>query len=97
MKNVQVIDGADNCTYDIFGISDEGYALLFPNGQDIEFISDFIDRVGKETAAAVVGPIWKRRRDKKKVRGIHGTLFYELDFKKEFYPTKKEDEMATVI
>jgi len=97
MKNVQIIDGADNCTYDIFGISDEGCALLFPNGQDIEFISDFIDRVGKETAEAVTTPMWKRRRDKKNVWGIHGTLFYQLDFKKEFYPTKKEAEMITVI
>lgn len=95
MKNVQVIDGADNCTYDIFGISDEGFALMFPNGQDIEFISDFIERVGKNTAGAVTAPMWNRRRDKKKARGIHGTLFYQLDFKKEYYPTKKEDEMVT--
>lgn len=97
MKNVQVIDGANNCTYDIFGISDKGYALMFPNGQDIEFITDFADRVGQETAVAVTTPMWKRRRDKKKVQGIHGTLFYELDFKKRYYPTKKEDEMVTAI
>jgi hypothetical protein len=93
MKNIQVIDGALNCTYDIFAATDEEFGLIFPSGADIEFISDFIDRAGEDTAGEVARSLWKRRLDKKSISGIHGTLFYELDFKKKYYPTKKEAEM----
>jgi hypothetical protein len=40
-KNIQVIDGADNCHYPIYSIEEEYFALIFPNGQDIEFVDDF--------------------------------------------------------
>ncbi|MEG7978457.1 MAG: hypothetical protein NY202_00600 [Mollicutes bacterium UO1] len=40
-KNIQVIDGADNCHYPIYSIEEEYFNLIFPNGQDIEFIEDF--------------------------------------------------------
>lgn len=93
MKNVQVIDGADNCTYDVFAATEKEFALLFPDGCDIEFIEDFVDRVGEKTAGKVLKPMWNRCQDKKKICGIHGTLFYQLNFKKRFYPTKKESEM----
>jgi hypothetical protein len=46
MKNVQVIDGATNCTYSLFAVTE---------------------------------------RD--------GTLFYELNLKKRYYPTRKEVEV----
>jgi hypothetical protein len=39
-------------------------------------------------------PVWNRAVEKKNVRGIHGTLFYQLELKREFYPTKKEEEMV---
>jgi len=46
----QIIGGALNCTYDIFAASEEEFALIFPSGADVEFISDFYDRAGEETA-----------------------------------------------
>lgn len=95
MPNIQVIDGADNCTYDVFAATDDEFGGIFPDGQDIEFIEDLIVRVGEKTAEQVMSPIWKRPVDKKSVCGIHGTLFYELSWKKKFYPTKKENEMLT--
>ena len=94
MKNVQVIDGAMNCCYDIFAMTDRAFDLMFPNGQDIEFISDFIVRVGKREAHQVCSAMWKRPKNKKRIAGLHGTLFYELDFKKVFYPTRKDAEMV---
>jgi len=97
MKNVQVIDGAQNCTYDIFSVTEKEYRLLFPGGADVEFISDFIARVGEKTALTVTKAMWKRLQDKKKIVGLHGTLFYELEFKKPFYPTKRESEMIVVL
>jgi hypothetical protein len=82
-----------NCSYDIFAATDEEFALIFPGDTDIEFIDDFIARVGEEVAGRTLEPLWKRRIDKKEVRGIHGTLFYELEFKKKYYPTKKESDL----
>jgi hypothetical protein len=109
-KNIQVIDGAINCHYPIYSIEEEYFDLIFPNGQDIEFIEDFWARIKKtETKEErkrwdkVFEDMWKNRVDKKLVRGIHGTLFYgERDAgttkgKRQFYPTKKEKEAVVVI
>ena len=97
MKNIQVIDGAENCTYSIYSIDEELFEEIFPNGQDIEFADDLIDRVGPERSQNILSILWKNQADKKSVNGIHGTLFYELNFKKQFYPTKKECEMVVVL
>ena len=49
MKNVQVIDGADNCTYDIYQFTDEEFAVVFPgDGQDVEFAEELYDRLSNE-------------------------------------------------
>jgi hypothetical protein len=98
MKNVQVIDGANNCTYSIYQFSDRQFAAIFPaKGQDIEFIEDAVRRLGGQQVGKLLKSAWKRVLDKKKVRGIHGTLFYELKFKKKYYPTKIDAEMVTGI
>ena len=39
-KNIMVIDGAENCVYDIFATPDDDFALIFPEGTDIAFIED---------------------------------------------------------
>lgn len=93
MKNIQIIDGALNCTYSIYAIQDNEFNLLFQNGTDIEFIDDVISRIGESAVNNILSKIWVTPLDKKKVNGIHGTLYYELDYKKKFYPTKKECEM----
>jgi hypothetical protein len=97
-KNIQIIDGAQNCTYSIFAASPEDFKEIFPDeNQDIEFIQDFIKRVGKKSANKILTRLWSAPIEKKKVRGIHGTLFYELEYKKQFYPTKKEKEKTTTF
>lgn len=92
-KNVQVIDGAMNCAYDVFPASEADFAVLFPDGQDVEFIEDFWRRVGAKKAGEIIGRLYEKRADKKKIHGIHGTLFYQLEFKKQFYPTKREADL----
>jgi hypothetical protein len=90
MKNIQVIDGALNAAYNIYAASDEQFALIFPDGADIEFVEDFIERVGEEAAGDTLGALWARRINKPDVVGIHGTLFYELrEAKKRYYPNKR--------
>lgn len=95
-KNIQIIDGALNCKYSIFAASPEDFKEIFPaDGQDIEFINDFFERIGENRATEILNRLWLAPIDKKTVQGIHGTLFYELEYKKEFYPTKREREMVT--
>jgi len=91
MKNVQVIDGALNRAYLIYQFTEEQYEIVFPlDDQDIEFIEDLELRLREDQLNAAFEGVWDREIDKKHVCGIHGTLFYELAKKKEFYPLKQE-------
>lgn len=92
MKNIQVIDGALNAVYDIFSATDEEFALVFPDGQDIAFIGEVLERGSKKELDAAFEHIWRRRIPKRDAVGIHGTLFYELDHKKPYYPTRRDEE-----
>ena len=96
MKNIQVIDDAVNCTYDIYVINDTDFIEIFPDGNDIEFEDELFKRLGNDRAKDILSKLWEKRVDKKIVDGIHGTLFFGehlCEEKKPFYPTKKEAEM----
>jgi hypothetical protein len=55
MKNIQVIDGAQNCRYPIYSVTDDEFAIIFPaKGQGIEFLEDAILRVGKRKLGSVL-------------------------------------------
>jgi hypothetical protein len=41
---------------------------------------------------AIFSQIWRRRVRKRDAAGIHGTLFYELAVKKQYYPTRRDEE-----
>lgn len=90
--NVQVIDGAVNCVYDIFAVTPEEFSLIFAPGTDIAFIDEVCDRHDAAEVDAVFSRIWGRRVRKCDAVGIHGTLFYELAMKKQFYPTRRDEE-----
>jgi hypothetical protein len=91
-KNIQVIDGAQNTVYDIFQATDEEFALIFPAGQDVAFIDEVMARGPKKALDEAFDRIWTRRIAKRDAVGIHGILFYELEYKKEFYSTRKDEE-----
>lgn len=92
MKNIQVIDGAENCVYDIFAATDEEFALIFPAATDIAFIGEVCAREGEQALDAAFRNIWQRPVRKALVQGIHGIIFYELEEKKLYYPTRRDDE-----
>jgi hypothetical protein len=92
MKNIQIIDGARNCAYDIFSATDDEFALLFPSDTDIAFIDEIYAQGNAQLLEAALKNIWQRRIKKPDVQGIHGTIFYELEFKKVYYPTRKDEE-----
>lgn len=94
MKNIQVIDGAVNSEYAIYAVTDEEFVKIFPaDGQNVEFIEDLRERLGEDEIDEVFRDVWGRRVDKPDVVGIHGTLFYELLEKKEYYPDKNDRTM----
>jgi hypothetical protein len=92
MRNIQIIDGAVNCVYDIFAATEEEFCIIFPGETDVAFIDEVYKFNDPIVLDGIFSSIWKRRIKKSEVNGIHGILFYELDFKKRFYPTRKDEE-----
>ncbi len=88
MKNIQVIDGALNCTFSLFQATDEEFALVFPDkGQDIQYAEDLRSLPDVDAA---LSRIWQRPIRKRDAMGIHGTLFYQLERYKKVFRGKCE-------
>ncbi|MCW5256158.1 hypothetical protein D5038_07285 [Verminephrobacter aporrectodeae subsp. tuberculatae] len=92
MKNILIIDGAENCVYDIFSATEEEFALIFPEGTDIAFIDEIRATGDSPLRNTAFTNIWKRRIKKSEAQGIHGTIFYELEKKKAYYPTRRDED-----
>jgi hypothetical protein len=92
VKNIQVIDGAVNCVYDIFQATDAEFSAIFPESEDVAFIDEVYARGSKELLDQAFNAIWARRIPKSEAQGIHGLLFYELEAKKVYYPTRRDEE-----
>jgi hypothetical protein len=92
MKNIQVIDGATNCTFSLFQATDEEFELLFPEfRQDIQYAEDLSGLPRQDEIAVALQRIWERPIRKQDVQGIHGTLFCQLQRYKNTYREKRED------
>ncbi len=91
MKNIQIIDGAVNATFSIFQATDEEFATIFPDGRDMELVEDLVERLGEEAAGSVLDPLWNRPILKRDALGIHGTLFYDNEHRREHIPPSKRE------
>jgi hypothetical protein len=92
MKNIQIIDGALNCTFSIFQATNEDFVLLFPEPhQDIQYAEDVLSLPRQEEICSALNRMRERPIRKQDAHGIHGTLFYELERYKEWYREKRED------
>jgi len=92
VKNVQVIDGAENCTFSVFQMTDREFKAVFPGGRDIAFIEDIIKRLGtKRASSSILRPVWDRPVLKKDIVGLHGTLFYQFAKKKKYFPRSRRE------
>jgi hypothetical protein len=92
MKNIQIIDGADNATFSLFQATDDEFAMIFPGeGQDMELVEDFVARLGDAEASRIMGPIWTRPILKRDAMGLHGTLFYDGQLKRRHLPKTKRE------
>jgi len=98
MKNIQVIDGANNCRYPIYSATELDFATFFPNPeQDVAFVEEFIKATGQKKAKEILNRLWSNEQNKKDVHGIHGTLFYESLHKKPYYPDRTEKNMVVSL
>lgn len=84
MKNIMIIDGAENCTYDIFAAEDAEFEQIFGD-KEVIFIEDLVKGKKKGFFNPIFKAIWKRPVGKKDVAGIHGTIFYEQYYKKQYF------------
>ncbi len=92
MKNIQIIDGAENATYSIFQAAEMEFETIFPGpGQDIEVVEDFVSRVGEKEAGRTLSKLWERPIHKRHAQGIHGTLYYGYKEKSKFLPKSKRE------
>jgi hypothetical protein len=91
MKNVQVIDGAENATFSIFQATDAEFEVIFPEGRDIELAEDFFDRLGEAKAREIIEPLWDRPVLKRDALGIHGTLFYGWESRRKYLLLSKRE------
>ena len=91
VKNIQMIDGALNTTFSLFQATDEEFALVFADReQDIEYIEDLMKQPNLDAIEAALRRIFERPVRKQEALGIHGTLFFELERYKPWYPEKRE-------
>ena len=74
MKNIPVIDSADNSVYDLFAATDKEFSLIFPKGQDVAFAKDVWRGGARSKLDAAFKNIWRHRIPKKDALGIHGLL-----------------------
>lgn len=91
MKNIQVIDGAPNATFSIFQATEDEFSVIFPDGRDIEIATELVERIGELAAARVLQPLWQRPVLKREAMGIHGTLLYDADARREFLPDSRRE------
>jgi hypothetical protein len=61
MKNIQIIDGAENSVYDIFQATEDEFAVIFPDGANVAFSDEIFDRGDEQSLIALFTNIWKRR------------------------------------
>jgi len=94
MKNIQVIDGAENSVYDIFAATDADFRMIFGRGEDVAFIDDVFrkHRTKTKRLKSALARLWTRRIPKREAQGINGLLFYGVPQKKAFYPTRRDEE-----
>jgi hypothetical protein len=64
MKNIQIIDGADNCVYDIFSATDNEFLVVFSKGTDIAFIDEVYTRENPQELDDIFNNIWRRPVEK---------------------------------
>jgi hypothetical protein len=94
MKNIQVIYGALNSVFGIYEVPDDLFKVMFPNGSDIGFTDEVDKAFRKRGGRRLWNVVYGHPVDKKRVRGIQGTLHLDTSpVSKKYFPTRKEADV----
>jgi hypothetical protein len=97
-KNIQVIDGAINSTFEVYQVPEELFNLLFPDGTDVAYLDEVEERLKLNSIDEEIemwGAVYRNKVDKKQLTGIHGTLHLTGSYSdKAYFPTRKENEVV---
>jgi hypothetical protein len=91
MKNIQIIDNALNATFSLFQATPAEFDAMFPDGRDMELAEDLVARLGRDEAARLLARLWDRPILKRDAMGIHGTLFYGNEDRRQHLPRTKRE------
>ncbi len=91
MKNILIVDGAVNATFSVFQATDDEFAVLFPNGEEIEVIEDVIERVGEAVTDEIFARVWERPILKREAQGVHATLIYDEPSRRDYLPISRRE------
>lgn len=97
MKNMQLVEPAENCWFAIYSLEEDDFALIFPApGQDVEFFEDVVKRLGKSEAHELLVRTTRRYVHKPDIHGIHGTLFCDFEQRKKHFPNKQYADLDVI-
>ncbi len=92
MKNVQIIDGAENCTFSVFEFTDQQFSIIFSTkGQDLAFAEELETRLSAAQLVIAFEGVWNRPADKQQIQGLHGTIFYGFSEKRHVFPATRRE------
>jgi hypothetical protein len=96
LKNIQVVDGAINSTFEIYAVTDDVFDLMFPAGQNVSFVAEVEQRrkASNIDETEFWQAVYQNKLPKTEVCGIHGTLHLTgSNVEKEYFPTRREEEV----
>jgi len=99
-KNIQIIDGAINSTYEIYQVPEWLFELIFPDNQDVAFLDEVETKLHEivlpncMNEIGVWSVLYEIRVNKRNVNGIHGTLHLTGSLAdRRYYPNRREDSV----
>ncbi len=98
MKNVQIISPAVNYPQTVFGVAEEDFQLVFPEGRDMAFEREVSQRLKSKgiDLQIILNRIRKKPLDKKQITGIHGTLYTSDSWiEPSYFPNFLESDWET--
>ncbi len=103
-RNIQVIDGAINSTYDVYQVPKFIFDIIFPDGTNIAFLDEVEIRFQTSNELRHLDEIqqwrlvYKKKLDKAKIRGIHGTLHLTgSPCNRAYFPTRLESQVKSTL
>ena len=82
---------AENATFSLFQATDGEFEVIFARqGQNLELVEDFVERVGEQAAGLTLASLWQRPIFKEDVQGVQEPYSTALDTEPSIFPLECE-------